>query len=437
MTQEIIEPEPIQISPKLSSARIRYAEFLAANPSSEILVFEHEGEERLLISRPWGDRSLALTIPTDDAKLVSSLNALYLPPRYTAIYHTQDRALEVIWTAYKLDGDQSDLIGRSFELRLPDAEYNCDFTDSSDCLLEIARQAIPIEISSTGFRNLQSFGSLLNKEKKESDDDDLDPYGKALSFWVKNVDWDDENVANIVRHINFYLKYYDSKSPVIEIHPIGDAKIAPKNRYFEDFSFPKEIISPNLDTKLLIMYSSGFNSSAISTSFLNLYRVIEYVSLDWTYEQAKKELRYIISKPHALHDIDRTSTELMLILREMKAEREQEALPRFLKEVVKPERLWREIEPNQNLFSAATEFEGGLKISPIATEKTTSETFGPAGIEAFARACSKIRNGLAHGRDKVSADSILPTSRNFDLLRPWVNALTACAGEVVLYAGRH
>src|SRR5690606_33134342 len=125
------------------------------------------------------------------------------------------------------------------------------------------------------------------------------------------------------------------------------------------------------------------------------------------------------------------------VLREIKTEREQEALPRFLKEIIRPQQLWRELEPNKDFFATATDFEGGLRIDPIITDKATGDSFGVSGVESFARACTKIRNGLAHGRDKISADSILPTSRNFDLLRPWVNALLACAGEVVLYAARH
>lgn len=423
-------------SPKVAAAKERYAAFLLANPQSRIVAFESEGDERLIVTRPWGDQSLAFAIPDDDGELVAALNSLYLPPRYTAIYHKNDRALEVIWTAWKLDEGQQELEGRKFRLDLQTSSHECEFGPSSESLTEIAKHFLPVEISRTGFRNLHSFNGLLTRTQEEVEDEDFDAYGNPLSFWIRDVDWDDDKLVNLIRHINFYLRYYDAQSPTVEIHPSEDSRAAPKNRYFEGFDFPENIHSPLLDSKLLIMYSFGFGPSW-ANNFLNHYRVVEYVSFDFTHDVARKEVRTIISKPHALHDVERTATDLMLVLREIKTEREQEAIPRFLKEVIQPGSLWRELEPNKAFFTARTEFEGGLVIDPIATEKTSTETFGMAGVEQFARACAKIRNGLAHGRDKASADSLLPTARNFDLLRPWVNALAFCAGEVVLYAGRH
>lgn len=422
-------------SEKATAAKARYSHFFEKNPDAKLLSFEHEGEERLAIVRPWGDRSIGIGIPDDDAALVEGLNSLYLPPRYTAVYHFDKRVLEVIWTAYKLDDTQLEVQGRKFNLTMPGAAHQCEFAESSERLLEIARNIMPLGISSTGFRNLQSFHNLLNRGEAEPEEAELEAYGTPLSFWISNVDWDDDQIIHLIRHINFYLRYYDAQSPVVEIHPLVDNKASPRNRYFEGFGFPTEITSPTLDTKLLIMYSSL--SSAPSTKFLNMYRVVEYVSFDYMHEVARKQLKSIISKPHALHDIEKTSTNLMLILREIKTEREQEAISRFLKEVILPDHLWREMEPNKAFFTTATNFEGGLRIDPIATDKTSGDTFGHAGVEAFARACTKIRNGLAHGRDKISADSILPIARNFDLLRPWLNGLQTCAGEVVLYAGRH
>lgn len=419
-------------APRLKAAKLRYASFLKDNPASSLFGFRLDGKEEVAIQKPWGDKSLAIRVPEDDAELAAALKELLFPPRYTAIYHKDLRALEVIWTAYKLDQPQKDLEDRKFALAVAGEKHECEFTDSSARLLEVAKHILPVEISSTSFRNMMSFTALATRQKGAA----AKAIGRPLSFWIRDVDWDEEGLIKLIRHINFYLKYYDADSPVIEVHPVADPKAAPKNRYFEGFEFPAEIVSPPLDTKLMIMFSSGFSATA-STSFLNLYRVVEYVALDYTHADARREVRQIISRPHALHDVDKTATDLMLVLREIKTEREQDAIPRFLKEVVKPEQLWRELEPNRAFFTAPTEFEGGLRIDPIATDKTDASTFGSTGVDQFARVCTKIRNGLAHGRDKVSADSILPTSHNFDLLRPWVNALTMCAGEVVVWSARH
>ena len=65
--------EEAPASPKVAAAKERYAAFLLANPQSRIVAFESEGDERLIVSRPWGDRSLAFAIPDDDEELVAAL----------------------------------------------------------------------------------------------------------------------------------------------------------------------------------------------------------------------------------------------------------------------------------------------------------------------------------------------------------------------------
>ena len=45
----------------------------------------------------------------------------------------------------------------------------------------------------------------------------------------------------------------------------------------------------------------------------------------------------------------------------------------------------------------------------------------------------KIRNALAHGKDKETTGVIKPTASNFRLFEPWVHLIAAISAEVVIY----
>ena len=388
--------------------------------------------KRLAIFDAWDDTSIAFTVPDDDNAFVEALSAIYLPPRYAAIHHPDLKKLEVIWTAFKLDPPQEEIKGREFTFRLNRVTHRCSFARSSDRLLEIAKHHVPLRVSETNYRNLRSFRGYFEKDRENNPD----AFAEPTSFWIDNVTWEDTEILKLVRHINFYLRYYDSESPIISINPAKSTEtINPKARYVGD-GFPKRIVSKELEASLLVFYSASFDSNS-AANFLNLYRIIEFVSYGHMHDTLRKQIRTVLNRPSALDDIERSSTELLLMLREAKLEREQDALGRMLVEILPVERLWREVCENKAFFARALRFEGDLELTPLISEKDTLDTFIPHGVSNFAKLITSIRNGLAHGKDSKSAKSILPTSRNFELLTPWTHLIALAAGEVVLHDGAH
>lgn len=69
------------------------ATFFASNPEANFEVREQGG----MVTRPWNDSTLALRIAKDSEELVEALNAVHLPPRFTALWHKDSKDLEVIW----------------------------------------------------------------------------------------------------------------------------------------------------------------------------------------------------------------------------------------------------------------------------------------------------------------------------------------------------
>ncbi|HEY7811195.1 MAG TPA: hypothetical protein VIA98_12550 [Allosphingosinicella sp.] len=427
--------EPEREHPLIAEAKAQLGQFLALNPEASLARIEIDEETRIFVSDPWGDPSVAFILPKDYSAAASALNGVYLPSRYSALYHTAEKKLEIIWTTYKLGEDDAELMDREFDFTLGGATRKCGFGRSSDALLTIAPLLGVRMISNTEFRNLRSFASYV---QSNGEADELGAFGEPISFWINDVEWDDDDILNLIRHINFYLRYYDSESPVIVVHPRkSQVEINPKTRYFEGFDgFPEHIISRGLDPNLLVLWGASFGATR-SANFLNFYRIIEYVSFYHMHSEAFREIRDLIKKPHALADLERSTRDILLVLRTIKYQREQEAINTVIKDVVTPGLLWKEISQNRAFFEKATIFEGDLTIDALINEKATLEGFGKQGVERFATSVTKIRNALAHGKDISSHKTILPTSYNFDLLQPWLHLLAVAAGEVVLYEAAH
>lgn len=98
----------------LQKARDFLAPFLSANPTATIAEVPQSSGKRPAIHTPWGDNSLVILIPDEVGPFVEAMNNLYLPPRFTAVWHSDVDSFEVIWTAYHIPPVIADMSSRSF-----------------------------------------------------------------------------------------------------------------------------------------------------------------------------------------------------------------------------------------------------------------------------------------------------------------------------------
>ena len=215
-----------------------FADFLAGNPLSKIKrqAFEKDGPKQAIIEKPWGDSSLAIIIPDDPTSLASTLNNLRLPSRFSAIWHQDTKDLEIIWTANPLIPDAQEVSRRTFNFKYRTKEYACEFGPSSAGLKTLAMSLRQIGQSETGFRNTPSF-------RLEG--------AQGHSFWIRNIEFDEDQLLEFAPILNFYMTYYDSKTPHIFIHspPKGSTNFKPQSRYVKG-KFPKNIVAKEIDSNI-------------------------------------------------------------------------------------------------------------------------------------------------------------------------------------------
>lgn len=415
--------------------------------SQDLKIFlERNGEVKLqmtdgnikvpLVLDLWGDPSVAVRIPPagpDYDEFVSAMNDLRLPPRLSAIYHEDQKSLEIIFTARALSSPLKDVEGRSFSFNFAGKTYHCYFGDSTNRLLILARNAVYPQNSDSRHRNLKSFTEYFYRP---SGDDEFSKqirsqFEKPLSFFVDGIEWNEEDTLNILRHISFYLRYYDSISPFIVIHPPDDStSVAPKERYVHG-DFPASISSRVLNPTLLSFWLAAADANP-ENRFLYCYRIIEFVASTYLKGEKLVQVRRILSNPALAADMERAIDSLVGLIREEKPDN----VNRFkavVSELTRRDVIWPEICANPQAFTEAVSFDGGFELGKLVDGVNDISRLGPQTLAAMAGMFRSIRNALAHGGEEQAGKVILPTARNIKLLQPWVHLISTVAAEVVLH----
>jgi hypothetical protein len=422
-------------SAEVEETRAELHAFLADNPEATIGISESE-PKLPVVQTPWGDPSVAILIPTEEderASLLEALNGVLLPPRLSALYHKDAERLEVIFTARKLSDGLKELSDRGFEFYFRERLMKCFFGESSGTLLQIARNTIYPQNSTTGFRNLMSFSAFASLPTGDTESTKVarSQFDKPLSFYVDGLQWEEEAVISALRHISFYLRYFDSMSPYVVIHPPEDStSVNPKERYLLG-QFPERITSRELNATLLSFWIAAADAGT-ENKFLHCYRIIEFVSSNYLKNEKLLQVKRILSDPALTSNLDTSIDTLVSLIRE-DGRNEVNRFKAVVTELVRKEVIWPEICANPQAFTRDVVFDGGFELRKLVDDVDSIARLGPTVMQSMAGTFRDIRNALAHGGEVQAGKVILPTAKNSKLLQPWAHLIVAVAGEVVLH----
>jgi hypothetical protein len=426
-------------SAKVAEISAKLAPFRENNPVSQIA--DIGGDVAVIM--PWGDESLAIKIPSPPDELIEALNNVYLPERFTAIWHRDSGEFEII---YSLVSPSSDLRKRLFSFRHRGRDYTCRFGPASSRLLSIADNHHTIAASHTHQRNLGIFqlyflSKRLERIRKESEPDseiDVAPEltvmtdAEPTSFWIKGIEWNEDAVLDLVRHLNFFMYYYDTGSPQILIHPAKSESVSTQPRTRYPFGpFPKTIVSRELDDALLLFWGASISGDPVRR-FLYNYQILEFAAFSFIEENIKREIRRSLAEPDAIDKLETLTDYVIEVTGESKMA-EIDKLYLLLRTAVRPHLVWEAIKDHLAQFSQPWKFDGGLEIQPLTREKWTADDFKTSWVPNFANAFRSIRNALSHGREPRMTGVITPTTANFAKLQIWLSPLSVAAQEIILH----
>jgi hypothetical protein len=405
--------------------------FFRNNPES---VYEVENGYHY-IARPWADETLKLLVVTDDPEFerqyAQILNGILLPSRLTAIYHRQRRDLEVIYAPVAPDDETRE---RKFDFHYGDAAYSVEFADSSPVLQFLAGLAVAVlPPSSTGHRNLIPFRELLRTRSRGSNAEraatpDLVP----TSFWIRGIEWDEEFVLEFVRHLNFYMRYFDLQTPHILVHDEHAERTDDSGpARFPFGEFPKSIMGRPLDQYLTGLAHTATTSSDRFTSFIYAYQILEYAGFYHLQDAIERDVRRILAAPDALSRPTEATREILDLLAEDRSSPEDKMTALF-RQLVSPSAVWRQIEANRSYFAADVEFDGGFQLPALIREEWNLSDFEAAWLPKFPDQLRKLRNALVHSREARQSRGLAPTISNHERIEPWLGPLWVAAMQVVV-----
>ena len=352
----------------------RLAPFLSRNPDSTLQ------ENPLKLLRPWGDNSIEIEFSPFSEDPVEALNSVLLPPRFSALWHHDVNDLEFIYGAID---ETNPIRGRAFNLQLSGKTFECEFREPSNRLLLIAQSARFIfPDTSTNYRNIADIKRHVRRAKERPDSPLLK--GRVLSsFWIRNIEYDEGNALTLAKTLNFYMRYFDRRTPAILIHeePADKGPTGALAQYpFGDF--PGTISARPLDSYMLGLWESAIQAGDPFRRFLYSYQIIEYAAFYYMQESIFAGLKKILASPQTPSRLDEAAREIAEVMVDAKMDDEAK-LVACIKQMVDPCTLWREIEPNINSSCADATFDGGFVLPALLRTGWTVEDFKSSWLPKF------------------------------------------------------
>ncbi len=406
--------------------RAKLQAFLCRNPEAEV----RTGERDPSVIRAWGEEAIEIPLRSDDEELFEALNAVRLPPRFTAIWHEDTREFEVIFTVIE---KENRLLERSFEFRHKGNCYHCRFGPSSSRLMAIAQRARPSgSPAGSGFRNLLPFYRFEHTREAHPDSDYV-TNGKPTSFWIRGIDdYDDDRIGDLARNLNFHMSYFDRHTPTILIHEeqIVSHKVDDPHPPHLGY-FPDTLSGQDIDQHLLILWESARRGDPF-LRFIHYYQILEYAGFYHVKANVRRDIERAIVAPDAVSRPDRVAQQ---ILDAISAERRSDEVKinEMIEECVDLKEMWDVLDGSLDAFSEEVELDGGFILPAIVSTSAGYEDFVQSWNRQFSHALHRVRNALVHARESRQSTTIAPTTANHSRLSPWLLPLSQTAAQVMLY----
>ncbi|MFW9824585.1 MAG: hypothetical protein ACFFE4_16705 [Candidatus Thorarchaeota archaeon] len=253
-----------------------------------------------------------------------------------------------------------------------------------------------------------------------------------ISFFVSGFEkFDEEKIVAVSKHINFYMSYYDRKSPAIIFH---SEKTEQSDKIKElqliGTEFPKMISSSQKDPFLLDLHLAA-REAQTRLRFIYYYQILEYAAFYYIDTETKQKMMKIIISPD-IHAFPEKYINSMVEILSRYREQDEAKINKIVNLCCSPDIIWNEISENFSYFTQKQEFEGGFLIESFVSEETTLSSFSSMWIPKTPDTLRKIRNALVHARESRLGSIISPSLENDIKLRPWIPIIRRIAEQVLI-----
>jgi hypothetical protein len=383
------------------------------NPTVEI----NTETEHINISKLWNDDTFMCRFPKSvDLKF---LNELTFPEEFSAIIHNDSNEIEFIFAPLKSDDN---IIGRKFDFNYKSKTFEISYEKSTDRLKTISKSFRETEESDESrYRNLRPFRDFLREDKSPSMKRFFQ--GRELiSFFVKGDLSVIKDSFDFAKCLNFYMSFYDRKSPSIYIH-----KEKLESESYSEFchsvnnEFPSHINSVKVEPVLLDLFHIASETKNTRLKYIFYYQVLEYCSYYYLNEGLKRKLNNIVKNPDIINNSNYYSQLLIEEFKDhFKANNDKQKLEKLITENCNYHDIRNDIIINTEYFSKDLKFDGGFKIPALFNDASQAKNPPKDIMKSIIDRVDKIRNVLVHIRESRENKVILPTPKNNNMLIPYL-----------------
>ncbi len=412
-------------------SRIDLRDFHKSHPSARI----HLLDETEFLTGLWEVDELRFSTVElgDDAPRI--LNDLKINPRFDAIIHRDTHLIEYLYGFIDPNDEwRAPLLERQFVINFQERDFNCYFAPPSPRLLALARASrrLPSDRSDSVLPQIQQFRDYQRANTMPAHFQRYFEGKLPRNFFVSIAESVDVDIAQLARHLNLLMTYYDRRSPSIIIRSFSNTgTVRPKPVRYLEGRLPERITAREVEDVLLTLLEVA-GSSAPRSAFLYYYQVFEYAGHHYIDDKTRRSLKRLLRDPALANCDDRRVGELFSILSDLHHHDEQR-MQRVVEEHCDPRNLWIDVANDIGFFSNPVEFDGGLRLDRIASANCTEDTWNDA-FKSFFPVITRIRNCIVHAREKRESKVILPTRENEDKLARFIPLVRRMAEDIVIRA---
>ncbi|ULQ55425.1 hypothetical protein KJS94_12305 [Flavihumibacter rivuli] len=401
--------------------------FLSANKD----IKKKEETDHINLENLWGDDTFICRF--DKATDFKAIENVELPAEFSALYHKDLNSIEFIFGVIPPENKYLD---RKFKFHYNSLEFEAGFDRPTEALKLIAIGFRVMQVKSdTDYRNLGMYSDYF---KQEAQSESMKRFFKdktPTNFFIKG---DFSKIHNdfigLAKHLNFYMRYYDRRTPTILIFDIDKEKEKfALPCHSETNEFPKVLNVRKVEPVILDLLHIANETTSVRLKYIFYYQILEYCSYYNLNEELKRKLSNIVKNPDVLNNSSHYSRQIIEEFKNyFKANDDKQKLEKLIIDYCDYDDIKIEIKCNHKYFSQDLVFDGGFKISALVKNEEESENPSKTIMKDIVDKIDRIRNVLVHIRESRENKVILPTKRNNHLLVPYLYLIRRIAEIIAI-----
>lgn len=393
-------------------------------------------DEQLVLQNPWGKEDCRIAYDLTDVESLQDLNNLVFDTHFSAIIHVDTNEIEFIFEYLIPDEEPSQsYVDRSFTLYLDGQELACRFAEPTERLMSLARRVhrLPTDWRKTTVPQLKPFTNAQRLDQLPEEASRFFASRVPRSFYVRPSNSVlSLEIEHIARHVNFIIRYYDRKTPQIEIRETvnEDCHERGKRRRFCADVFPPSLSLQGVDDFIFQLIDVAHYTNP-RFGFIYYFQVIEYAGFYFIDEKARRKLKSYLRDPAMITCPEDKMHELFAVLSDL-AHNDEGRMRKVVEECCDPDVLWLEIEADKDFFCSEVHFDGGFILPALISSDTTAMSWAAMGMPRVHSQLTNIRNCLVHARERRQSNVILPTLANNCRIERYVPIIARIAEQIAL-----